>query len=505
MSPSVPAPRRRRLLLLVVSLGLAAACTANDHEATPTSPPAVTESGTTQLAVTPAATTKQPTTTEPATTERASTESSTAPRPSSVELAGPPDQDRSEPHIAVDPEDSDRMFVVAQGSLPTVSLEPQLFWHTEDGGRTWSEPLRMGFIDNSARGAAGDPVVATGRDGLVLFGTLAVMIEGDPETVGEASGSITAHIGTRISTNSGHSFSSFGTADRIVITGPTPENIDKEWLAIDVGAGPFAGSAYLAWVHFNADGSEDVLFAASRDSGRTYAAPLVLEHLRGGQLRGEIEEYVQVAVRPDGTVDAVWNSTRAGEPVVVHAHSTNGGTSFSSPRPIVHHDPGASGIGMVLSLAVSARGRLGLCWPQARPGRIYLPQIRCQQTDDSGHWARPELVLPGVAARQYLPAAVYHGETLWVTSYVSDEDTTRVLAVPHGRHGFDPAITLTDWPVPSRQICAPHPPDCTDGQTFIGDYIGAVATPDQLVVSAIEPAARRGHNKLVILRLPFSD
>jgi hypothetical protein len=505
MSPSMPAPRRRTPpLLLVVSLGLAAACTGDDHAATPTSPPAVTESGTSQPAVTPAATTKQPTT-EPSTTETGPTKPTATPRPSSIELAGPLDQDRSEPHIAVDPEDPDRMFVVAQGSLPTVSLDPQLFWRTEDGGRSWSEPERMGFIDNSARGAAGDPVVAAGRDGLVLFGTLAVMIEGDPETVGEASGSITAHIGTRVSTNSGRSFSAFGTADRIVITGSTTENIDKEWLAIDAGTGPFAGSVYLAWVHFNADGSEDVLLAASRDRGRTYAAPRVLEHLRGGQLRGDIEEYVQLAVRPDGTVDAVWNSTRAGEPVVLHAHSTNGGTSFSSPRPIVHHDPGASGIGMVLSLAVSARGRLGLCWPQARPGRIYLPQIRCQQTDDSGHWARPELVLPGVAARQYLPAAAYHGETLWVTSYVSDDDTTRVLAAPHGRQGFDPAITLTEWPAPSRQICAPHPPDCTDGQTFIGDYIGAIATPDQLVVSAIEPVARGGHNKVVVLRLPLSD
>ena len=504
MSLNFPAQRRPTPLLLVASLALAAACTGDDDTATPTSPPAVPVSDTTQPAVTQAAATEPPTT-EVSTTETGSTEPPAAPRPSSVELVGPRDEDRSEPHIAVDPDDPDRMFVVAQGSLPTVSLDPQLFWRADDGGRTWSEPLRMGFIENSPRGAAGDPVVAAGRDGLVLFGTLAVMVEGDPETLTEASGAITAHIGTRVSTNGGRSFSSFGTADRIVVTGPTSDNIDKEWLAIDAGTGPFGGSAYLAWVHFHANGSEDVLFAASHDRGRTYAAPLVLEHLHAGQLVGGVEEYVQLAVRPDGTVDAVWNGTRAGESVVLHASSTDGGASFSSPRLIAHHDPAASGIGMVLSLAVSARGRLGLCWPQSRPGRIHLPQIRCQETDEAGHWARPELVLPGIAARQYLPAAAYHGETLWVTSYASDDQTTRVLAVPHGRRGFDPAITLAEWPVPSRQICAPHPPDCTDGQTFIGDYIGAVSTPDQLVVSAIEPVARGGHNKMVILRLPLSD
>ena len=41
----------------------------------------------------------------------------------------------------------------------------------------------MGSIDNTAAGAAGDPVVAAGTDGVVLFATLAVMIEGDPDNV----------------------------------------------------------------------------------------------------------------------------------------------------------------------------------------------------------------------------------------------------------------------------------------------------------------------------------
>ena len=69
-----------------------------------------------------------------------------------------------------------------------------------------------------------------------------------------------------------------------------------------------------------------------------------------------------------------------------------------------------------------------------------------------------------------------------------------MVAVPYGEQGFDPAVTLAEWPVPSERICAPHPPDWTEGQTFIGDYIGAVATPQQLVVSAIEPVVHGGYN-----------
>jgi hypothetical protein len=417
-------------------------------------------------------------------------------------LVGGPDQDRSEPHIAVDPEDPDRMYVVAQGALPFVSLDPQLFWRTEDGGRTWSEPLVMGFIDNTSAGFAGDPVVAAGANGLVLFGTLVLMTEGDPETASDI-GAYTAHIGTRVSTDQGRTFSSFGTADQV--NGPTSGEVDKEWLAIDTGDASFRGSAYLAWIRVRPDGTEDVLFASSRDGGNTYSTPLVLESLVAGQLAGGVEEWVQIAVRPDGTVDAVWNSTRDGEPVVLHASSTDGGASFFTPAPIARHDPDAIGIGMVLSLAVSPQGRLGLCWPESRPGPIYVTQVFCQQTDTQGRWTATEPLLPGDEARQYLPAVTFQDDTLWVAAYVSDATTTRVLAAPYGQQGFDPAVTLVEWPVPSDRICAPHPPDCTEGQTFIGDYIGAVATPRQVVVSAIEPVADGGHNKMIVLRLPVQS
>jgi hypothetical protein len=418
-----------------------------------------------------------------------------------VVLRGPADQNRSEPHIAVDPEDPDRMYVVAQGALPRVALEPQLFWQTDDGGATWSDPLLMGYIDNTERGAAGDPVVAAGTGGVVLFGTLAVLVDGDPPRLTDNFGTLTAHIGTRVSADHGHTFPSFGSADHVVSTGATPETIDKEWLAVDTSGGPFAGAAYLAWVHFRPDGSEDLFLAASRDGGRTYGAPYLLEHLAAGQLEGEVEEYVQVVVRPDGTVDAIWNTVRDGVPVTVQASSTDGGASFSTARPIVLHDTTASAVGMVLSLAVSPSGRLGLCWPQSRPGPAYDPRVLCQVTDNDGQWGAPEAALPD-PSRQYLPATTFHGETLWLSAYESDSSDTRVVAVPRDPKGFGSPVTLAEWPVPSDRICAPHPPDCGADQTFIGDYVGAVATAERLVVTAIEPVVG-GRNRAVVLRLPL--
>jgi hypothetical protein len=37
-------------------------------------------------------------------------------------------------------------------------------------GERGAGPLLMGFIDNGPQGLAGDPVVAAGRGGLVVFG-----------------------------------------------------------------------------------------------------------------------------------------------------------------------------------------------------------------------------------------------------------------------------------------------------------------------------------------------
>jgi hypothetical protein len=409
-------------------------------------------------------------------------------------LPAPPGQNRSEPHIALDPGNPNHVFVVAQGSLPTVSFDPEMLWRSRDGGRTWSRPRLMGFIDNRPDGAAGDPVVAAGRHGVVLFGTLAVKIDRATDTLIE-------HLGTRVSADGGRSFTAFGTAGRLVLRGPSTEFLDKEWLAVDATRGRFGGSAYLAWVYNRPDGTNDLLFAASRDGGRTYRSPLLLQHARRVELGG-LEEYLQLAVRPNGTVVALWNGLRGGRPAILQAVSHNGGGSFSAPKPVVGLDPSASRVGIVTSLAVSPRGRLGLCWSQARPGTAYMPRVLCKQNDRTGRWGRQRTVLPRNRARQYLPAATFQGERLWVAAYVSNATTTRIVAVPNRKRGFGRPVTLNAWRVPSHRVCAPHPPACTERQTFIGDYIGAVATRKLLTVSYIEPVVgAHRHNRVLVSRL----
>jgi hypothetical protein len=306
-----------------------------------------------------------------------------------------------------------------------------------------------------------------------------------------------------VSSDGGRSFTAFGTAQRIVTRLPNIEApLDKEWLAVDATDGAFGGSAYLIWDHVRPDGAQDLLFSASRDGGRTYPPPLVLQHARQLDLRGLVVE-AQLAVRPNGNVVAVWNWLRRGQAVILQAASRDGGASFSRPTAVVRLGPGASELDNPLSLAVSPRGRLALCWSRERRGTAYKPRVLCKQTHRTGRWGPKKRALPRSRARQYLPAASFQGERLWVAAYVSNATTTRVVAIPSRRRGFARPVTLNRWPIPSERVCAPHfGASCTRRQTFIGDYIGAVGARRRVVVAYIQPLVAAGrYNRVLVSRL----
>jgi hypothetical protein len=163
--------------------------------------------------------------------------------------------------------------------------------------------------------------------------------------------------------------------------------------------------------------------------------------------------------------------------------------------------PDASRLGIVTSLAASSRGRLGLCWSQAVSADRYDARVACTVTDRRGRWQPGREILPRNRDRQYLPAVTFQGERLWAAAYLSGATSTRLVAVPVGRDRIGDPVTVDSWPVPSSRICAPHPPDCLEGQTFIGDYIGLVATTRAVVVAYIAPSAVPGETNRVLVGL----
>jgi hypothetical protein len=412
--------------------------------------------------------------------------------------------DPSEPHLAMDPTDSRRLFAVAQGA-PSSQLPKEVLWRTADGGSTWRRSGLLGGVGNGARGISGDPVVAALGGDRVLFGTLTYDFD-------IPAGVAIGHVGTRVSTDGGATFGAFGSADtgRLPLcffdgscSGPPPPGLvmlDKPWLAVDTGHSRYAGSAYLVWARTDIDtGTRRLLFARSRDGGRTYSNPVQLDSTTEA-LQNGLEELAQIAVRPDGTVDVVWNSRRHSSPVMLHAVSRNGGASFQIHR-LVTLRARSSPLGIVSSLAVSANGRLGLCWSQARSARRYDAKVACRLTDRSGRWGSIRVPLPGQRLPEYLPAVAFSGERLWVAGYVSGPRSTRLVAIRSTADGFGEPQTLNRWPVPRRRICGPHPPDCRQGQTFIGDYIGLAATRERLTAAYIKPSTPGARNQVLVTTL----
>src|SRR5262249_10170146 len=145
--------------------------------------------------------------------------------------------------------------------------------------------------------------------------------------------------------------------------------------------------------------------------------------------------------------------------------------------------------GLVSSLAISSAGRLAVCWAASVRPKAYLPRIACSLSGGDGRWSRP--VTPFANhGWQYLPAATFQGERLWVSGYRSTAESTRVLlARSDDGRAFRQPIVLAARRFGRSKICAPHPPDCTARQHFVGDYIGAVAGAGKVWVAFVLPKA----------------
>ena len=90
---------------------------------------------------------------------------------------------------------------------------------------------------------------------------------------------------------------------------------------------------------------------------------------------------------------------------------------------------------------------------------------------------------------------------MWLQAWALSEWTRKGVCVrpPHDKHeratanltvdGLFRPVVLAARRYGRSRLCAPHPPDCTPRQRFVGDYIGAAAAPCKVWVAFVLPSS----------------
>jgi len=324
-----------------------------------------------------------------------------------------------EPHIAVDPENSERLVLAAMfcgriGDGDDARGDSHLFvLRSENGGRTWSEPIAP--FENSARrpGRIGaDPVVAVATAGVGWL----VGNDYDFPVMGRA-----AYQSVKISRSEDG-----GTKWNSPITIVELDNdkngkgvVDKPWLAIDAGPGKRRGTTYVTWSQLNYDNKRCELWCAALPPGGVRFTPKVaLGEPIDLKASTNLIHHVQLAVRADGTIDAVWRIAPTNR--IVHAFSSDGARSFSKPTPIAGDE--MNGIGQFPSLAPCPDGGLLTAW--VNHGNVFCSVFA------AGHWSAPSGLDDDRAAKSRLShPAVAATDALWVLVYREEESPKRLSVV----------------------------------------------------------------------------
>lgn len=406
-----------------------------------------------------------------------------------VALPVPAGWEPSEPHVAINPRDANNIVVVSHLSPRPTEFEPGqvpplvnklAYWATADGGASWTPGTFLGKTFEGRRAVGSDPVVAFGTDGTAYYAGMALPYKG-------RSWQSLVIVGR--STDAGRTFGQEAVIVRTKNRGSLLEEAsegffsgvlnDKEWIATDQTAGPFAGTVYAAWDKIARRG-QDLLFSRMPAGTSSFTPPVRIS--RKSVLS-------QIVVRPNGTVDLLWLNIagdeaavrrgKLGSAKITHAASSDGGTSFSLPQTVAKIDDGRVD---VPTLATNASGKLLACWPQIlrkdidlRRDKLRSATVTCSNSADGLTWSSPASIdpsEPGVKI-QSLPVAAAQGERFWVTTYAASKHKTRVLLF----RSDDGGATFTrDRAFATRN----YGPEI---DKFFGDYTGLAATTNKLVAA----------------------
>jgi hypothetical protein len=259
---------------------------------------------------------------------------------------------------------------------------------------------------------------------------------------------------------------------------------DKEWVFCDnASTSPRRGTCYLAYTDL---ATESVALTSTTDGGVNWAAPTRVS------ARGDVVDGLPAAL-PDGTVVVAWLDGRT----IFTARSSNGGSSFDTPRPVAVLStspvPGLRAPPLP-ALDVDRRGRLLLAWSDCRfRTGCSGNDIVLSTSTDGDSWSGPARVTTGSASYVTVGlAADTASNGIVVSSQAAPNGAPGTLGVAAAvsRNG-------TTWS-PTRRLDARTMRlswlPTTTSAAFLGDYVAASwagGRPLAIVPIASPPRAGR--------------
>ena len=303
-----------------------------------------------------------------------------------IVTVSPADIRGNEPSIAVNPNNPDQVVT---------AFQPAAIAYSADGGKTFA---MAGLPPVEGWRGGGDVSVAFDNKGSVYLATLHF------DKLGSASywahGAGRNGIFVRRSVDGGKTWDK----DAATVKAFLGNEANIEWedmprvFADARSHSAYAGNVYVGWIEWQLDQSI-ILFARSRDGGKTFAEPIRISTHAGlpRDDNGGLVGFVGV-VGADGSIYAVWNDGNT----ITFTQSHDGGETFAPSRAVMDVAPpyfgGAGGIPGVSramgfpQIGVDARegkrgGTLYLAWSDYHNGDV---DVFCaSSTDDGRTWSKP--------------------------------------------------------------------------------------------------------------------
>ena len=410
---------------------------------------------------------------------------------------------QNEPAVAIDQKDAS--FIAAAANDYCLVPETTDAWEgvyvSRNGGSSWTDSLLPGYpTDTSAAGqasplygvdtASGDPVMDWDNSQNLFVGGIAF---NRTVTRNENANSIATNGHMYVATYVRDPSAPLGIRYlRTVIVGQGTPGAwpaagrfnDKPSIKVDDwSSSRYQGNVYTAWALYPGakEGRNQILFSRSTNHGVSFSNQIKLN-------KGTTNaQGADVGVAPNGDIYVVWRAyaiNSVNPDAIMFVKSTNGGVTFSDPRPVASpiigydridqyvFDGVAGDCGSLVFLCVSGftfhrngtfpgvtadvHGNVYVTWEQLDAdldnGDTYHPDGQSQtvvsRTSDGGaHWTPPQKADPQARGDQFWPNIEYDmsADRLVLTYYDSREDPSYSLFRPPGNTaaGTSPCLGTT--------------------------------------------------------------